>query len=116
MAVAQERGKAAERLAAAFLEYEGLEVVERNVRLGGVEVDLLARDGAAWVVVEVKARARTDYGGAGAAIDAQKRARLLRAARALLQERCDRVRIDVVAVEPDAGALRILHVRNAVTE
>jgi len=116
MGRAQERGKLAEQLAADGLAYEGLEIVGRNVRLGGVEVDLLARDGAAWVVVEVKARSRTDFGGAGAAVDRAKRERLLRAARALLQQGRAHVRIDVVTVEPGGDGLRILHVRNAVTE
>ncbi len=116
MGRAQERGRIAERLAAEFLAYEGIEVCERNVRMGGVEVDLLARDGATWLVVEVKARGRLDFGGAGAAVDRVKRERLLRAARALQQQGRARVRIDVVTVEPGATGLRMEHVRNAVTE
>jgi putative endonuclease len=116
MGRAQDRGRLAEQLAADFLAYEGIEVVERNARIGGVEVDILAREGAAWLVVEVRARGRTDFGGAGATIDHRKRERLLRAARALLQQGCAVVRIDVVTVEPGGPGLRMVHVRNAVTE
>jgi putative endonuclease len=116
MGRAHDRGRLAEQLVADWLAYEGIEVVERNTRIGGVEVDILAREGAAWLVVEVKARGRTDFGGAGAAIDRVKRERLLRAARALLQHGCAVVRIDVVTVEPGESGLRMERVRNAVTE
>jgi putative endonuclease len=116
MGRAQDRGRVAEQIAADCLAYEGLEVVERNARIAGVEVDILAREGATWLVVEVRARSRTDYGGAGATIDRGKRERLLRAARGLEQQGCTLVRIDVVTVEPDGSGLRIVHVRNAVTE
>lgn len=116
MGRAQDRGRLAEQLAADCLTYEGIEVAARNERVGGVEVDILARDGDVWLVVEVRARSRTDYGGAGETIDRGKRERLLRAARALAQRGCALVRIDVITVEPGASGLRIEHVRNAVTE
>jgi putative endonuclease len=116
MGLARSRGEAGEALAAAYLELVGLEVVQRNVRLAGVEVDLMAVDGAARVVVEVKMRGRTDYGGAAGAIDGAKRARLIRAARSLEQPGGPAVRIDVIAIEvsPEGAALR--HYRNAVTD
>lgn len=116
MGRAQDRGRLAEQLAADGLAYEGIEVVERNTRIAGVEVDILAREGETWLVVEVRSRSRTDYGGAGATIDRAKRERLLRAARGLGQQGRTRVRIDVVTVEPGESGLRIVHVRNAVTE
>jgi len=116
MGVANMRGRAGEALAAAYLELAGCRVTARNVRLGGVEVDALATDGPTEVVVEVKVRGRSDYGGAAAAVDGAKRARLVRAARALQLAGARRVRIDVVAVEltPDGATIR--HDRNAVTE
>jgi len=66
------------------------------------------------VLVEVKYRARADFGGAAAAIDARKRERLRRAALAASQGRTE-VRIDVVSVEPSADGLFLIHHRNAVT-
>ena len=69
MGLAQERGRSGETLAAAYLELAGLEVLRRNVRLAGVEVDLVAREGRTRVVVEVKLRNRSDYGGAARAVD-----------------------------------------------
>ena len=116
MGVAQTRGRAGEALAIAYLELAGYRLIARNLRLGGVEVDALAGDGPSQVVVEVKCRGRSDYGGAAAAIDAAKRARLLRAARALQLSGARCVRIDVVAVDLSPEGATVRHYRNAVTE
>ena len=58
------------------------------------------------VFVEVRYRRYAAFGGALASVDAGKRARLRRAARAWLQRHGDPedvARIDVVAVGPDTG-------------
>jgi putative endonuclease len=114
MGLAQQRGRAGEDLAVAYLELAGLEVTRRNARLAGVEVDLVARDGRARVVVEVKLRNRQDYGGAAGAVDEAKSRRLRRAALALLAEEGGPVRVDVVAVDLTAEGLTLRHVRDAV--
>ena len=116
MGRAQDRGRAGEALAAAYLELVGLEVLRRNARLAGVEVDLIAREGRTRVVVEVKLRNRSDYGGAAAAVDGAKCARLRRAARGLLAEEDGPVRVDVVAMDLVADGLALRHIRDAVTE
>jgi len=110
------RGARGESLAGAWLELAGCPVIGRNVRLGGVEVDLLAEDGETRVVVEVKLRGRADYGGAALAVDRRKRERLVRAARALQQSGAKAVRIDVIAIETEADGLTLRHYRNAVTD
>lgn len=114
MGLARDHGAAAEDLAAAYLTLLGWEVMARNTRLAGVEVDLVAREGRTTVLVEVKYRARSDFGGADAAVDARKRARLRRAALAASAGRSD-VRIDIVSVEPSPDGLVLTHHRNAVT-
>ena len=114
MGVARQRGRAAEDLARAYLELSGSAVCERNVRLGGVEVDLVAEDGSTQVVVEVKYRQSSEYGGAALAVDGSKRARLLRAARA--PEPRGPVRIDVVAIELTPEGAQVRHYRNAITQ
>ncbi|MBK6336382.1 MAG: YraN family protein [Betaproteobacteria bacterium] len=73
-------GAEAERLAAAFLEARGLSIVERNYRRRCGELDLVARDGATLVFVEVRLRRGRAFGGAAESITAAKRARLTRAA------------------------------------
>jgi putative endonuclease len=110
------RGRAGESLAIAYLELMGCRVRERNARIGGVEVDALVEDGPDTVLVEVKLRSRSDYGGAVAALDAGKRGRLLRAATALLARGHERVRIDVVTIDLTEEGAALRHYRSAVVE
>ena len=116
MALTGRRGHAGELVAAAYLELAGCAILESNVRIAGVEVDLIAGEGNTWVVVEVKTRARNDWGGAALAVDHAKRERLRRAARALAQRGAHHVRIDVIAIETDRDGLRLTHHRNAIEE
>ena len=116
MGVAKRRGEAGESLAAEYLNLIGWDVHERNLRVAGVEVDLLARDDRTDVLVEVKLRSRSDFGGAAWAVDRRKHERLRRAARALVHAGARIVRIDVVAVEFEEDGVRLRHFRNAITE
>lgn len=113
MALKDERGRAGEALAAAYLALVGFRVVERNFRIAGVEVDLVADDRGVTVLVEVKARSRSDFGGAALAVDERKRERLRRAA-AVAARGARGVRIDIVAVELEPDGARVRHYRNAV--
>jgi len=62
----------------------GYEIVARNVRLAGAEIDLVARDGDAIVFVEVRSRSHRRHGGPLETIGAVKRLRIARAAAAFL--------------------------------
>lgn len=115
MGIARKRGIAGEQLAACYFELIGCPVVARNVRLAGVEVDLVVDDGGTRVLVEVKTRGRDDYGGAALAVDARKRERLLRAARTLTRDQAA-VRIDVIALETSSDGAVLRHYRGAITE
>jgi putative endonuclease len=75
-----ESGRRAEALGAAFLVARGFAIVERNFRCRRGEIDIIARDGEALVFVEVRLRARRDFGGAAASITPVKRARMAAAA------------------------------------
>ena len=116
MGIANVRGRAGEALAAAYLELAGCDVLARNHRVAGVELDVLGLDGRCRVVVEVKLRTRSDYGGAALAVDHAKRARLLRAARVLAQDGSGPVRVDVVAVTLGPEGATIAHFRNALSD
>jgi putative endonuclease len=116
LGIARNHGNAAETLAASYLELAGWVIVARNVRLDGVEVDLVAQDGRTQVLVEVKYRARADYGGAALAVDRAKRARLVRAARVLERGGPGPVRIDVLAIERSGDGATLRHYRNAVQD
>ncbi len=74
-------GAAGEERAAQFLAARGLRIVERNFRVRGGEIDLICRNGATVVFVEVRARSGTGYGGAAASITGTKQARIVMAAR-----------------------------------
>lgn len=96
-----ERGVRAEAAAARLLERHGLAIVERNYRIRGGEIDLIARDGASLVFVEVRMRSSERFGGAAASIDARKRARIVRAAQHyLLRRGAPACRFDAVLVTP----------------
>ena len=96
----QAAGSAAEDLAARHLERHGLAIVERNWRCRAGEIDLVARDGATLVFVEVRLRTSAAFGGAAASVDAPKQRRILQAARLYLAGRADvPCRCDVVVLD-----------------
>ena len=83
-ATTRQRGNAAEDRALAYLQAQGLQLLERNYRTpgrGGGEIDLILRErDATLVFVEVRSRASRAFGGAGASITSSKRRRLIFAA------------------------------------
>jgi putative endonuclease len=116
MGIAQAHGSAGEAVAVAYLRLSGCEVLEQNTRLADVEVDVLAREGDAAVVVEVKLRARTDYGGPALAVSRIQRERLVRAARWLAHHHAGPVRIDLIAIALSDEGMSVRHYRSAITE
>jgi putative endonuclease len=74
-------GDAGEAAAADHLVAQGLRVLARNFRVKGGEIDLVCRDGDTTVFVEVRRRARADFGGAAWSITPAKQKRLVLAAR-----------------------------------
>ncbi|KQO92613.1 YraN family protein [Methylorubrum extorquens] len=76
------RGLSAEGLALLVLMLKGYRPLARRFAAAGGEIDLIVRRGRTIAFVEVKARATLD--AAATAIDARKRARVSRAARAWL--------------------------------
>lgn len=77
----RETGTRAEDAAAEFLVRRGLALVERNWRCRFGEIDLVMRDGATLVFVEVRMRSGSSFGGAAASITPAKRARIVASAR-----------------------------------
>ena len=113
----QTLGRAAEDAAAAHLTRAGFKILERNVRLGHGEIDLVCSDGDVVVFVEVKCR-RASWGDPpAAAVSWHKQRRLTRLAQHYLKwRRLDgvRCRFDVVSVTLDAaGRAGLAHVRSA---
>lgn len=99
--LAQVIGGDAERDAARFLERQGLAIVARNYRTRMGEIDLVARDGATLVFVEVRLRSNGYFGGGAESIGPGKRSRIVAAARQFLTRfrEAPPCRFDVVALD-----------------
>jgi putative endonuclease len=102
---ARDLGLAAEEAAARFLASRGLAIVARNYRTRFGEIDLVARDGATLVFVEVRRRTSRAFGGAAASVDARKQSRLVAAARHYLARLGEEpaCRFDVVTWDGETG-------------
>ena len=105
-------GRIAEQLAAEYLVKRGCTVLERNRRIAGVEVDIVAADGRTLVFVEVKKRTTLER-AAYAVSETQKR-RIRSGAEAFLKKHpqfnnCD-IRFDAVLVK---FPFSFRHIKNA---
>lgn len=109
-------GSEGEGRAARYLQGRGYRIAARNVRAGGVEIDLVATRGRLVVFVEVKTRRSMRFGQPEEAVDAAKRARLVRGAAAWLREHprgARRVRFDVIALHKRTDDWRLRHFEGA---
>src|SRR4029077_7858425 len=102
----QTLGKMGEDLACRELERRGYAIVARRYRRRGGELDIVARDGATLVFVEVKARQRRDFGDGAEAATVLQQHRMMRlpmdyVMRHHLPE-CP-CRFDVVSIHFDSG-------------
>ncbi|MBG7699530.1 YraN family protein [Streptomyces sp. MC1] len=110
-------GKYGEDLAARRLAEQGMTILERNWRSGrSGEIDIVARDGDALVVCEVKTRRGGGYEHPMAAVTPEKAARLRTLAEHWIQAHGGAppggVRIDLVGVLlPRRGAPSVEHAR-----
>lgn len=100
---AKDHGRMGEDLAHRYLRRQSCTVVARNYRTrsGSGEIDLVMWHGKSLVFVEVKTRASTEFGEPDRAVDAEKRAKLHRAAQDYSRRaniEWDRTRFDIVSV------------------
>ena len=108
-------GNSGEQAAAEYLESCGLRILDRNWRCAVGEIDIVAVERHALVIVEVKSRTGLRYGSPLEAVSRAKRARLRKLAVQWLNAhgvRFDQVRIDVVGLVYDGtGGFSIEHIR-----
>lgn len=103
-----------------YLEARGFKVLARNLRLGPLEIDIVARQGPLVAVVEVRSRGAGSFTGPFASVTPAKRKNLLRAAERLWRDRLrgsldiQRVRIDVAAVTFEGDVARIAYQAGAI--
>ncbi|HEX8612659.1 MAG TPA: YraN family protein [Telluria sp.] len=108
----QRQGQLWEQKALAYLQGQGLRLVEANYRCRGGEIDLILRHGEELVFVEVRQRASNSHGGAAASITPAKVRRMVRAAQTYLLRfaHMPPCRFDVVAIDGE----RMAWLRNAI--
>lgn len=114
-------GRRGEELAARELHQAGLVIVDRNVRLPGGEIDLVAREGDELVFVEVKTRIGDASTAPDEIVNLAKLQRLERLAEAYVERLGEpdvAWRVDVVAVVlgRDGRVVRIDHLTGAFLE
>jgi putative endonuclease len=99
---------------------DGFRILATNLRLGHLELDVVAQKGTLVVVVEVRTRGRGAFEGALASISPSKRRHLLLATERLWRHQLardpgvERVRIDVAAVHWVGSSTRVEYLRGAV--
>lgn len=111
-------GRYGEKVAARYLLSEGFQVLDRNWRGPDGELDIVALDAGALVVVEVKTRRGLGYGHPAEAVTPRKLARLRRLTAQWLAAHDvhpPSIRIDVIAVlVPRSGAAQVEHLVGVV--
>ena len=109
-------GQYGEQLAAEHLSQQGFAILARNWRCEQGEIDIVAREGRALVVCEVKTRRGLGYGSPLESVTYRKLSTLRRLVGRWLQEHelhPPEIRIDVIAVlvPPGGGKPPIEHLR-----
>ena len=111
------QGDIGESEAAAYLEANGYELLKRNFHFGRTgEIDIIARQGASLVFVEVKARTNSSYGDPLFSITPSKQQKIRTVARGYLyvnKIEDTECRFDVITVVKLNGKTKIEHIENA---
>lgn len=93
-----------ENLASNFLRKKGYEIIERNFRIKGGEIDIIAKDGDTLVFIEVKARSSMEFGSPLEAITSWKLRSIIKTAQFYKLKNPklpEAMRIDAVAISLD---------------
>ncbi len=118
MGYTQRTGNAAEQQACAFLQQQGLKLLERNYRCHFGEIDLILRQQHTIVFVEVRYRKANSLVDGAQSITASKQMKLLRSASCYLQQHglndTTPARIDVVAVTENNRQYQFDWIKNAI--
>lgn len=107
-------GAQAEQWAVQYLRQQGLSLVTQNYRGRFGEIDLIMRDGAVLVFIEVRLRRNANFGGAAASIDARKQQRIICTAQQYLATLANipPCRFDVVLID-DVQGKQVQWLKNA---
>lgn len=115
----KQRGDQAEDLVAEWLESQGIQVVARNLRLGMLEIDIVAREADVVLVVEVRSRGSGAWTSGFSSINGTKRKRIRDAGQRLWDRRyrndasVSRLRYDAASVTFTSPVPTLEYVRAA---
>lgn len=108
-----------ENTACRYLQHQGLVLLARNFKVKGGEIDLIMRDKADIVFVEVRGKHRTEYGNALESVTPGKIKKIIHTARVWLQNKGTLYRVnsrfDIVAIHPIGGKMQLDWLKNAFT-
>jgi putative endonuclease len=112
------RGEAVERAAENYLQQQGLQSITHNFQRRGGEIDLIMREGATLVFVEVRFRKTDNFGSPVESVTPSKQRKLLQTAQLFLlaqpQWRNAPCRFDIVAARPaENDAIQFEWIKNA---
>jgi putative endonuclease len=114
-------GNSGETIAVEYLRLSEYTILDRNYRVAGLEVDVVAADGPCLVFIEVKTRRSSTFGDAIDAIHPGKMMRIRKAARhyisTVANERSyDEIRFDVVAIDHSntRGKMMLRHIKGVI--
>ena len=109
-------GNSAETLACEYLISKKFKIIERNYKDRFCEIDIVATHKDTIAFVEVKYRARSDFGGAIGSITPTKLSRMYNSAQYWLMQNLDyqhlQPRLDVITVVGDIDNPDITHLEN----
>ncbi len=109
-------GKYGEDLAVGFLKKQGYVILDRNFRIRGGEIDVIALDGQVLVYIEVKTRSSHQFGLPEESVTYHKIKFLERASkfyRASHSNLPEQERIDVIAIDFAGSTPQIKLIKNA---
>lgn len=113
-------GNKGENLAYSYLRKQGLEIIERNYRNNFGEIDIIAKDGDIFVIVEVKSKTNNLNGLPEEMVNYYKKKKLINTAKSyFVENQIDYPdwRIDVIGINFTAPrGCRINWLKNAVEE
>jgi putative endonuclease len=109
-------GRRGEELATRFLIRKKYQILARNLRDRGGEIDIVARDGGTLVMVEVKTRTSDSFALPVESVGFEKQRRLRRLAERFIARHdfanCE-VRFDVISIVDRGRKPEIEHLENA---
>ena len=114
-------GQKGEEIACRYLGQIGYKIIDKNVRIGRGEIDIICQRRAEFIIVEVKTRTNECYGIPEEAITAKKALKLAELAQLYLQINSLKnvsIRVDIIVVVLNLyyKKAKIRHLKNAIDD